>query len=129
MIATTKICSQNDLHLFRWNTQLLSSPYRPVDLASSPVTTNKRIRIMSIVSHTNLRSGEIDGSHDANRAFGEDSSLIVGRPKRSCCSNFWFTVPDGYYALVTSHGIQVDFEDSEGKRSCVWPSGLHLGVS
>lgn len=84
---------------------------------------------MSIESHTSLLSADIDGSHDANRVFGEDSSLVVARPMRSCCSSFWFTVPDGYYALVTSHGIQVDFVDLNGKRSCVWPPGLHLGVS
>ena len=54
---------------------------------------------------------------------------MVARPgKRLCCFPlFWFTIPEGFYALVTRHGAHEDYIDAEGKKSPVWPSGLHLG--
>jgi hypothetical protein len=84
---------------------------------------------MSCRSNTSFTSDDIHGSSDANRAFGEDESLLVARPGKNCCSSFWFTIPDGFYAIVTNHGVQVDYEDTDGTKSCVWPPGLHLGVS
>ncbi len=76
-----------------------------------------------------FKSYDLRSSHDAVRAFGEDETLLIARPQRSCCSSFWFTVPDGFYALVTSHGVQIDYQDSNGKKSCVWPPGFHYAVS
>ena len=65
----------------------------------------------------------------AHRVFGDDKTVIVARPSSSRCSLFWFTVPEGFYALVGSHGAQVDYIGSDGNPTCVWPSGLHFGVS
>ena len=85
---------------------------------------------MPSIENKPFRLDDINGSYEALTAFGEDVSLIIARPrKRSCCNNFWFTIPDGFYGIVTRHGVQVDFEDMLGNRSCVWPSGLHIGVS
>lgn len=54
---------------------------------------------------------------------------MVARPgKRFCCFPlFWFTIPEGFYALVTRHGAHQQYTDSNGKKSPVWPSGLHIG--
>jgi len=70
-----------------------------------------------------LRSRNIKTVSDADQIFGEDTSVIVARPGRERCSLFWFTIPEGFYALVTRHGSDEDFGD--GKP--IWPSGLHLG--
>uniref|UniRef100_A0A6U3VB99 Band 7 domain-containing protein n=3 Tax=Ditylum brightwellii TaxID=49249 RepID=A0A6U3VB99_9STRA len=73
---------------------------------------------------TTIMSREISSVGDANREFGEDTSLVVAFPHRSCCGYqaFFFTIPEGFYALVTRHGARVDFNGSP-----VWPSGLHFG--
>lgn len=75
---------------------------------------------------TSLTSRDINGCKVANRIFGDDKTVIVARPG-SRCSLFWFTVPEGFYALVTRHGAQMDYNGSDGKPTCVWPSGLHFG--
>jgi len=84
---------------------------------------------MSMEYTSILRSDDIGGNYDADRAFGEDSSLIIARPRGSTCScsSFWFTVPEGFYAIVTRHGIQQDYKDANGEKSCVWPPGFHIG--
>jgi len=61
----------------------------------------------------------------ANEEFGKDKSLLLARPLRKM--PFWFTIPEGFYALVTRHGAIEYFKDSNGEQTCVWPSGLHLG--
>lgn len=75
-----------------------------------------------------LTSADIRTVGAANSAFGSDTSLIVARPGKVCCSFplFWFTVPEGFYALVTRHGAQEDYGSGDDK-SCVWPPGLHVG--
>uniref|UniRef100_A0A7S1Z6D7 Band 7 domain-containing protein n=1 Tax=Trieres chinensis TaxID=1514140 RepID=A0A7S1Z6D7_TRICV len=74
-----------------------------------------------------LSSDDIPNVGAANVYFGEDQSLMVARPRKNCCA-FWFTVPEGFYALVTRHGATELFKDpSTGKETPVWPSGLHLG--
>ena len=57
----------------------------------------------------------------------------LGR-RRCCGALFWFTIPDGFYALVTRHGALEDYTytiDSttgqQTKKSPVWPCGLHYG--
>jgi len=70
-----------------------------------------------------LASKNISSVKDANESFGKDSSLLVARPGRKCHQLFWFTIPEGFYALVSRHGADVDYEDG----SPVWPPGLHLG--
>ena len=51
---------------------------------------------------------------------------MVARPKRH--PFFHFTIPEGFYDLVTRHGAHAVYTDSStGKQSPVWPSGLHLG--
>lgn len=76
------------------------------------------------MSHTfELKSADIPSVGAATRLFGEDNGLLVARPSRTCCHYLWFTVPEGFYALVTRHGADVDHEDG----SPVWPPGLHLG--
>lgn len=69
-----------------------------------------------------LTSADIPSVGSANKIFGKNNSLIVARPARTCCQKLWFTVPEGFYALVTRHGADEDYEDSP-----VWPPGLHLG--
>lgn len=62
----------------------------------------------------------------ANAEFGSDTSLIVARPGGGLCCSFplfWFTVPEGFYALVSRHGKQEKYSDS----TYVWPPGLHVG--
>lgn len=61
----------------------------------------------------------------ANKAFGRDKSLLVARPGK--LSLFWFTVPEGFYALVTRHGAREYYKDSSGTKTCVWPAGIHFG--
>ena len=86
------------------------------------------IMMASSKKTTSLTSRDINGCKVANRIFGDDKTVIVARPG-SRCSLFWFTVPEGFYALVTRHGAQMDYNGSDGKPTCVWPSGLHFGVS
>jgi len=78
----------------------------------------------------NLSSDDIYDCELANHAFGEDASLVIARPSRSCCSRakFWFTVPDGFYALVTRHGAQENYIHPDGNTTCVWPPGVHFGA-
>eukprot|EP00970_Alexandrium_tamarense_P002678 scaffold376_cov199-Alexandrium_tamarense.AAC.2 len=54
---------------------------------------------------------------------------MVARPGKICCMFplFWFTIPEGFYALVTRHGAHEPYTDASGKTSPVWPSGLHVG--
>eukprot|EP00581_Thalassiosira_minuscula_P016991 CAMPEP_0183715556 /NCGR_PEP_ID=MMETSP0737-20130205/9716_1 /TAXON_ID=385413 /ORGANISM="Thalassiosira miniscula, Strain CCMP1093" /LENGTH=587 /DNA_ID=CAMNT_0025944657 /DNA_START=10 /DNA_END=1774 /DNA_ORIENTATION=+ len=76
-----------------------------------------------------LSSVDIRDAGAANSVFGGDTSVMVARPGKICCAFplFWFTIPEGFYALVTRHGAHQDYVDSKGKKSPVWPSGLHLG--
>uniref|UniRef100_A0A7S2IFT9 Band 7 domain-containing protein n=1 Tax=Helicotheca tamesis TaxID=374047 RepID=A0A7S2IFT9_9STRA len=73
---------------------------------------------------TTITSREIRSVGDANSEFGADKSLVVAFPKEHICCNcpFYFTIPEGFYALVTKFGARVDYNGSP-----VWPSGLHMG--
>jgi len=68
----------------------------------------------------NLISTNLSSVANATDAFGEDGTLIVARPARYC-NPIYFTVPEGYYALVTRFGAEVNKDDSP-----VWPSGIHF---
>lgn len=70
-----------------------------------------------------LSSQNIPNVGNANETFGNDSTLLVARPGRTRCQLFWFTIPEGFYALVSRHGADVDYEDG----APVWPPGLHIG--
>lgn len=70
-----------------------------------------------------LTSADIPSVGSASAVFGSDNALLVARPSRACCNYLWFTVPEGFYALVTRHGADEDYDDG----SPVWPPGLHLG--
>lgn len=74
-----------------------------------------------------LASVNIHDAGEANTVFGGDTSVMVARPGKICCifPLFWFTIPEGFYALVTRHGAHEDYVDSKGNKSPVWPSGLH----
>jgi len=95
-----------------------------------------------------LISDDCPSVADANGLFAQEKGLLVLRPGSGCC-NFWFTIPSGCYALVTTHGADTDFEydsvvSSGGQRdyaevdkenkivpwpagpSAVWPAGLHF---
>lgn len=76
-----------------------------------------------------LSSVDIHDAGEANVVFGGDTSVMVARPGKICCvfPLFWFTIPEGFYALVTRHGAHEDYVDSKGNKSPVWPSGLHYG--
>jgi len=77
-----------------------------------------------------LTSDDIPSCEAANSNFGEESSLVLAWPSEICrsCSPFWFTVPEGFYALVSRHGSQQDYIDSNRNISCVWPPGVHFGM-
>ena len=63
-------------------------------------------------------------AHHINPLF---LSLSLGR-RSYCGALFWFTIPDGFYALVTRHGALEDYTDFvTGQKSPVWPCGLHYG--
>uniref|UniRef100_A0A7S4NII5 Band 7 domain-containing protein n=1 Tax=Odontella aurita TaxID=265563 RepID=A0A7S4NII5_9STRA len=77
-----------------------------------------------------LSSADIPTTGSANVWFGSDTSLLVARPGKPCCSFplFWFTVPEGFYALVTRHGATELYQPpGGGDPTPVWPPGLHLG--
>ncbi|CAM9353390.1 unnamed protein product [Discosporangium mesarthrocarpum] len=71
-----------------------------------------------------LTSLDIPSVAEATDAFGEDKGLLVCRPGRCPCVPF-FTIPEGYYALVTKHGADIDYS---GELQAVWPAGLHFGL-
>ena len=57
---------------------------------------------------------------------GEDPGLIIARPGRPVTNPFFFTVPEGFHALVSSWGRIVDYEGENGPTDC-WPPGFHWG--
>mmetsp|Transcript_23944 Transcript_23944/g.39604 ORF Transcript_23944/g.39604 Transcript_23944/m.39604 type:complete len:527 (+) Transcript_23944:98-1678(+) len=73
---------------------------------------------------TALISGDCKHVADANEMFAEEKGLLILRPGHGACK-FWFSVPSGCYALVTRHGADLDYESKDGKKSVVWPAGLH----
>jgi len=73
-----------------------------------------------------LRSAAIANTSDATRAFGEDPGLIVARPGRSIVNPAFFTVPEGFFALVSSWGRIVDYNGENGPTD-IWPAGFHWG--
>lgn len=63
----------------------------------------------------------------ANRVFGScynGNTVIMINPGRSPVKPY-IRVPEGMYALVQNQGRDIDFE-SDGKRSAVWPAGMHM---
>lgn len=72
---------------------------------------------------TSLISDDCRHVGDANEIFAKEKGLLILRPGGA--GKFWFTVPTGCYALVTKHGADMDHEGKDGKRSAVWPAGLH----
>mmetsp|Transcript_25922 Transcript_25922/g.29640 ORF Transcript_25922/g.29640 Transcript_25922/m.29640 type:complete len:276 (-) Transcript_25922:749-1576(-) len=76
---------------------------------------------------TSLSSGECFSVGEANEIFSANQGMIILLPSRSCISfGFSFSVPSGCYALVTSHGRDIDYLDENEVRSSVWPEGLHF---
>jgi len=73
-----------------------------------------------------LRQSPIQSTGDATRAFGEDAGLIIARPSRSIWNPVFFTVPEGFYALVSDFGRIVDYDGPSGPQDC-WPAGFHWG--
>lgn len=82
-----------------------------------------------------VRSCDLDSVSEAVDAFGEDDGLLVCRIRKSknkisrwCGLSAklapFFTVPEGYHALVQRGGKDADFADG----SATWPAGLHWGV-
>eukprot|EP00585_Thalassiosira_rotula_P004909 CAMPEP_0196148994 /NCGR_PEP_ID=MMETSP0910-20130528/28843_1 /TAXON_ID=49265 /ORGANISM="Thalassiosira rotula, Strain GSO102" /LENGTH=83 /DNA_ID=CAMNT_0041411823 /DNA_START=73 /DNA_END=320 /DNA_ORIENTATION=- len=63
-----------------------------------------------------LASVDIHDAGEANAVFGGDTSVMVARPGKICCAFplFWFTIPEGFYALVTRHGAHEEYVDSKG---------------
>ncbi|CAM9399882.1 unnamed protein product, partial [Pylaiella littoralis] len=71
-----------------------------------------------------LSSCTLDSVAKAVDAFEENDGLLLCQIRPSAISKFapFFTVPEGYYALVQRGG---QFEDFRG--SSTWPAGLHFG--
>lgn len=76
-----------------------------------------------------LTSTDLPSVVFANRRFGSDTSLMVARPGKLFWKFplFWFTVPEGFYALVTRHGAIDEYKSSDGSKTPVWPAGVHMG--
>jgi len=56
-----------------------------------------------------LRTEDVATVADASYKFGKHTALMSARPGRGWPPilkyfKFWFTVPEGFYALVTRHG-------------------------
>ena len=56
-----------------------------------------------------LRTDDVATVAEASYKFGKSTSLMSARPGRGWPPilkyfKFWFTVPEGFYALVTRHG-------------------------
>jgi len=60
----------------------------------------------------------------APERFAQDQGLLVLSPGRPVFS-FWIAVPSGCYALITSKGADIDYEETDGNKCAVWPSGYH----
>lgn len=58
----------------------------------------------------------------ADHYFGRTPGLIIARPGRNSCKPY-FTIPAGYYAIVSSYGAEIDFDDT----TPLWPAGFHFG--
>jgi len=81
-------------------------------------------------STTTLTSADIWSVGQANRKFGEDKSLIVARPGKRAIRfplYFWFTIPEGFYALITRHGALEYTKDKKGNDTPLWSAGFHYG--
>ena len=68
----------------------------------------------------------IEDSMDAPAMFGapQNGGLLVARPGTSLAP--WISVPEGFYALVTTNGAREVYEDSTtGTKSPVFPAGMH----
>lgn len=63
---------------------------------------------------------DIGNSMLAGKAFGENPGLLVAQPSRGLYP--YITVPEGYYALVTSNGAEILHPESQSR---VWSSGLY----
>lgn len=71
-----------------------------------------------------LSSCTLNSVAEAVHAFEENDGLLLCQVQPSAISKVipFFTVPEGYYALVQRGG---QFEDFRG--SSTWPAGLHFG--
>lgn len=71
-----------------------------------------------------LSSCTLNSVAEAVAAFEENDGLLLCRVRQSAMAKFtpFFSVPEGYYALVQRGG---KFEDFRG--SSTWPAGLHFG--
>mmetsp|Transcript_27775 Transcript_27775/g.31734 ORF Transcript_27775/g.31734 Transcript_27775/m.31734 type:complete len:544 (+) Transcript_27775:94-1725(+) len=79
---------------------------------------------------TTLTSANIWSVGKANEIFGKDKSLIVARPGSRAIRfpfYFWFTIPEGFYALVSRHGALEYTTDKNGNETPLWPAGYHYG--
>ena len=38
----------------------------------------------------------------------------------------WFTIPEGFYATVSSFGRQIDYEADDGIKTPIWPAGCYM---
>lgn len=61
----------------------------------------------------------IGSSASAGRDFGASPGMLVGVPSRGLLP--YIIVPEGYYALVTTNGAEIEYEP--GNK--VWPSGFY----
>mmetsp|Transcript_24089 Transcript_24089/g.30113 ORF Transcript_24089/g.30113 Transcript_24089/m.30113 type:complete len:570 (+) Transcript_24089:396-2105(+) len=69
-----------------------------------------------------LKSEDIDSVDGVHEKFGKDKGLLVVRPSSLIsCKKWYFTIPEGCYALVQCFGKEVTY-----KGSVVWPSGYHV---
>jgi len=70
-----------------------------------------------------LISMDIASVEDAGLIFGNQSGVLVARPGRNPLTT-WFSIPEGFYALVSRYGAVIPHPES---GSIVWPAGLHYG--
>lgn len=77
--------------------------------------------------HGDLSSCTLDSVANAVDAFEEEKGLVLCHLRPSAFSKLvpFFSVPQGYYALVQRGGKFADYGES---GTPVWPAGLHFGA-
>jgi len=73
-----------------------------------------------------LISSDCNSVSQVNDFFTSENGLLVLTQTKRCMLTIGFTVPSGCYALVTRHGVDIDYKDELGGTHAVWPAGLHF---
>jgi hypothetical protein len=84
-------------------------------------------------NETVLQNIKINSAAEVYKRFGERTGRRGEVPFRAvvtggvcdCCFPY-FTVPEGFYATVSSFGRQMDYTPEDGKPTPIWPAGCYM---